>query len=371
MSDFSIEETVFGLKITGVLNRQNVDKLLEFKNNDLVFLVDVENVTDIDFAGLRALVKTKYFSSKFCFYNISDSLFCKIKDCGALNHIELIRKPIKLSSIDNYRKSGEGFTAVSYNNNNNDTVLKLYKSFIPFDAVIKEKYIVTAVSRLGIATPMIGELVDYENCHGIIFERIHDKKSYSRALCDNFENMPELVARFAKECKMLHRIKCDTSCFVSANAVYIKVVSESKMLNSDEKIRIINAISRIEDSKTCLHGDMHYGNIIFTEDKKSFFIDLGDFGYGNEMYDLGILYLCSFWFPEELIKEEYHLTKAQMKQCWDVFIREYFVTDNQTSLERITYDVQFFAALKVLFFASRVEHEWMRPVVEEYLLSRV
>ena len=353
--------------VKGVIDGNNFEQFFNLNCEKLVFL-DFNEVNDITFSGLRYLHKTKSYKGKICCFNVSDYLFCKIKDCGFLNHIDLVRKPVNLTSLDDFEKTGEGFKAVTYNSKDNETILKIYKNFVSFDAVIKDKYFASKISELGIATPMVVNLVNYENSHGIIFERIHGKKSFSRALADNFNDMPNIIKRFVKECKKLHSTKCDVSSFPSINNFFINVVNNSKILNSEEKIKIINSINKIEDTKCCLHGDIHYGNIIFTEDNNSFFIDLSDFASGNYMYDIGILCMNTFLIPEEITYDLYHINKDQMIKCWDAFVREYFETDNQERIEKITNEAMFFAALKILVYASRKYYPWMRPIVEKYLL---
>ena len=99
------------------------------------------------------------------------------------------------------------------------------------------------------------------------------------------------------------------------------------------------------DEDTAIHGDLQYSNAIFAGDKR-YFIDLGDFCYGNHLFDVGMVYLCTYLSDEAFIKETFHMPKALAKKFWDAFVPEYF--GPQMSLKEAEKLILPFASLKVL-----------------------
>ena len=132
-------------------------------------------------------------------------------------------EPIKISLSD-YVLSGGGANGESYDHKTDPSImLKLYfpgKISQPLDEMLMAK----KVYQLGIPTPEPGEYVVTEDGrYGIRFKRIVGKKSYSRAIGDNPENIPQYAAEFTQMCLELHKIQLNPKDFynvkVSASAV--------------------------------------------------------------------------------------------------------------------------------------------------------
>jgi len=55
-----------------------------------------------------------------------------------------------------------------------------------------------------------------------------------------------------------------------------------------------------------------------------YFIDLGDFCYGNKLFDLGMVYLCCVLSSDEFVLETFHMSKPLSTQFWHHFVKAYF-----------------------------------------------
>ena len=233
-------------------------------------------------------------------------------------------EPIKISLSD-YVLSGGGANGESYDHKTDPSImLKLYfpgKISQPLDEMLMAK----KVYQLGIPTPEPGDYVVTEDGrYGIRFKRITGKKSYSRAIGDNPENIPQYAAEFAQMCLELHKIQLNPKDFYNVKDRYYKLLEENPFFTVKEKDKLGKFISDTPDENTALHGDLQFSNAIFTPDGRKYFIDLGDFCRGNRLFDLGMVYLCCYLSDAEFIQETYHMPKPVAMKFWDTFAPLYF-----------------------------------------------
>lgn len=249
-------------------------------------------------------------------------------------------------SLDDYVLSGGGANGESYDHKTDPTVmLKLYlpgKIRQPLD----EMLLAQKVYDIGIPCPKPGEYVVTENGrYGILFRRIPDKVSYSRATA----NHPELVQHYAEEfammCLQLHIIHVDTTQFESVKDHYHKLLTENPFFSADEKDKLGRFINEVPDADIANHGDLQYSNAVFTDNQR-YFIDLGDFCYGNPLFDLGMVYLSCNLSDASFIKETFHLEKPTAIKFWEAFAPAYF--GKERSLKDIEEEIRPFAGLKTL-----------------------
>ena len=108
---------------------------------------------------------------------------------------------------------------------------------------------------------------------------------------------------------------------------------------------------------TAVHGDLQYSNAIFVGDKR-YFIDLGDFCYGNHLFDVAMVYLCCCLSSEDFIEPTFHMKKATAIRFWEEFAPVYFGSDR--SLKDIEEEIKPYAGLKTLI----VERDSRCPMPE-------
>ena len=249
-------------------------------------------------------------------------------------------------SLDDFVHTGGGFNGESYDHKTDPTVmLKLYhpgKIQQPLD----EMLLAQKVYAMGIPTPEPGQYVVTEDGrYGILFHRIPGKVSYSRATGDHPENVQKYAEEFAEMCQQLHATHVDTTQFESVKKRYYRLLAENPFFTATEKDKIAKFIADVPDTDTAIHGDLQFGNAIFAGNKR-YFIDLGDFCYGNPLFDVGMMYLCCKLDSEDFIRETFHMDKATAIQFWEHFAPVYF--GNDRSLKDIEKEVRPFAGLKTL-----------------------
>lgn len=266
-------------------------------------------------------------------------------------------KPIRIS-LDDYVLSGGGANGESFNHRTDPSVmLKLYypgKITQPID----EMMLARKVYALGIPTPEPGEYVVTEDGrYGIRFRRITGKKSYSRATGENPEMVRQYAEEFADMCLKLHATHVDTAEFENVKDRYFRLLEENPFFNPHQKDHIARFIADAPDTDTAIHGDLQYSNAIFAGDRR-YFIDLGDFCYGYNLFDIGMVYLCCCLSEEAFIQETFHMPKSLARRFWECFAPAYFGHDRP--LRDINEEVMPFAGLKTLI----VERDTLQPMPE-------
>jgi uncharacterized protein (TIGR02172 family) len=249
-------------------------------------------------------------------------------------------------SLDDYVLSGGGFNGESYDHRTDPSVmLKLYfpgKIQQPLDEMILAR----KVYDLGIPTPEPGEYVVTEDGrYGIRFRRIPGKKSYSRATGDDPENVERYATEFAGMCLQLHSTHVDTTQLENVKDRYYRLLEQNPFFTPAEKDKLGRFIADTPDEDTAIHGDLQFSNAIFVGDKR-YFIDLGDFCYGNHLFDLGMVYLCCNLSGEEFISETFHMPKSLARRFWEFFAKAYF--GENRPLKEIEDEIRPYAGLKTL-----------------------
>ncbi len=261
-------------------------------------------------------------------------------------------------SMDDYVLFGGGANGESYDHRADPTLmLKLYlpgKIQQPLD----EMTLARKVYALGIPTPEPGDYVVTEDGrYGIRFRRIIGKKSYSRATADNPEKVQQYAAEFAGMCLRLHATHLDTTQFQSVKDRYYDLLAANPFFTKEEKDKLTRFIADVPDEDTAVHGDLQYSNAIFAGDKR-YFIDLGDFCWGNHLFDVAMVYLCCYLSDDAFIRETFHMPKELAMKFWDNFVPVYFGAGADP--KEIEEMILPFAGLKTLI----IERETKCPMPE-------
>jgi len=252
--------------------------------------------------------------------------------------------------MSEYEESGDGYTAISYNHRDGKTMIKLYSDFVPKNEPLVEFKKNKSLETMGINIPAVKRLVTDGTRYGLEFERLQNKHSFARAICNNPEKLDEYATKFARECKKLHNTECRTDLFPNIKDVFRGYVKQLDLFTEEEKEKLYRFIDDTPDATTCVHGDLHFGNIL-EADGKIYWIDLADFAYGHPLFDLGMYFFISFFGEDELVEHLYHVNKQQIVRIWDVFAKEYFGAD--ADQEAIIKLVKPYAAMPLIHFATR------------------
>ena len=271
-------------------------------------------------------------------------------------------------NLNDYESSGAGALGESYISKNDPNILLKLYSREREQMGLDEYERACKVYQIGVPCPTPGELVrTEEGLLGIQFHRIVGKKSYARALSEHPERLEAYAARFAEECKKLHSIRPEPGLFPTAKEQCLEHIRLNKFLSDEEKAGLERYVNNLPYADTALHGDLHYGNIIFTEDGQHYFIDLGDFYTGSPLFDLAIVYRQTCLMPEPFIKENYHIDAATAKAFWRAFVPHYFGPDAR--IEEVEAMLEPYNALRSLALEHSIGkyRPEIRPALREMI----
>lgn len=271
---------------------------------------------------------------------------------GCMNYAEAARV-----SMDDYEESGGGYCTTSYNHRDGVTMVKFYDEGVPLSLPQNELQTAHAVFRMGIPSPMPGRLLTDGRRFGAEFRRISPKESFARYVSNRPDSCEEIGHRFAKMCRDLHAQPCNTSQFLPESEFVKDSIRKCRSLSEQEREQLCRLVDAVPQGCTCLHGDMHIGNVITTDldGKKNvtihdFWIDLGDFRWGNPLFDLGMTYLTFCNPDEEITQRLYHISSALMQRIWKTFTEDYFGVHTDDERHDVERRLAPFAALKMVHF---------------------
>ncbi len=262
----------------------------------------------------------------------------------------------ELINLEDYNYSGEGANGASYNHKTDPRfMLKLYNTSKPLDFITSELERARKVYVLGIPSPKPGVLVTDGERYGIRFERILNKRSFSRAVGDDpsDENIRHCAGEFARMCKQLHSTECPAGMFENVKDVYKRDLKYS-FFSDEEKKKVAEFIDSVPDARTAIHGDLQFSNAI-TDGNNNYFIDLGDFACGNPLFDLGMVLMCCKYSDDAFIEEVFHMKKATSTKFWECFVPEYF--DGKMTSDQAEKMLRPFAGLKSII----IERDCRQP----------
>lgn len=234
---------------------------------------------------------------------------------------------------------GGGFGESYYNKTDDSVILKLNKASVTEDKAREEFLRSKAVYDMGIPSAEPYEFVTDGERYGMIVQRIQGKESFGRIIADHPDRLSELAAVTAEYTKALHAIPCNTEVFDSMSLKTREMISANKTIPEPIKERLIGYIDELEPATTCLHGDLNPCNII-TAQGKVYWIDLGDFSYGDPLLDFSIMVHMSYYGPNPLLLKLFHMDRKKMIQFYQAMGKQYFgpvwdTPEHQQKMERI------------------------------------
>ena len=249
--------------------------------------------------------------------------------------------------LNDYVQTGEGGTSLTYTHKTRHTMAKLFNLVNEAELAEKEFLTARAVFEMDIPTPEPLQLVTDGERRGVEYELISNKRSFTRIISQEPERLEEISLAFAHMARELHTQKVDTSRFTSVKERLRRFYQEKGDLVTEEyKEHALNFIDKSPDADTCLHGDLHIGNII-TDEQRNFWIDLGQFSYGEPEWDLGWMWTICNQIDGKRSDFILHLTPETLKAHWNIFIAAYLGTNDQKAIGQYTRRLMPYYAVRL------------------------
>ena len=264
--------------------------------------------------------------------------------------------------LNDYVQTGEGGTALTYNHKDGKTLAKLFMSGIAADNAIREFRTGQVVYDLGLPTPKPIRLITDGERFGAEYELIQHKRSFTRIISQEPDQLVPLSERFAVLAKQIHQKPADIQRLPDMRELASTWIDRLADFPDELKRRFHRFIDTVPATPTCLHGDLHIGNII-TDGQRDLWIDVGDFAYGTPEWDLGMMYYSANFMSAERCDNIFHLDPPTLKAHWTVFAKAYYGTDSQEVLDAEIQKLQPFIYVKMAFLVSKL-CDGKRPLSE-------
>ena len=268
-------------------------------------------------------------------------------------------------NLDNYVQTGEGGTALTYSNKAGKTLVKLFSPGMGAENAAREFLVNQVVYRLGVPTPEPLRLVTDGERYGAEYELIPEKRSFTRIISEEPEQLEPLTLRFARLARQLHQTPADTAIIPDMRELVRYHIGRYEALPEELKERLLAKLATIPAQAVCLHGDLHIGNII-TDGTRDLWIDVGDFAYGCPEWDLGMMYYADHFMSEERAQSIFHVGMDTLKKHWALFAREYWSGEPAAEIAAHEKTLYPFIALKITFLVSKL-HDGKGSVSEPLL----
>lgn len=230
----------------------------------------------------------------------------------------------KLIDLNEWERFGGGGNGWAYNNKaDSSLMLKLNKESISkekaYNEFLKSKY----VHDMGIECPEVHEFVTDGSRFGYTVQRITGKKSYARIISEDPSQLEPLAKEFAQRSKKFHSVECDTKVLQEHGEKLWNAINGCQYIPQDAKDIIKKCIDSFDKANTPVHGDFTPGNIIRTKDR-DYWIDLGDFSYGDPDFDLESMLFLARYTPDKVVKYLFHISSKQFEEFMQIYGREYY-----------------------------------------------
>lgn len=255
---------------------------------------------------------------------------------------------IEQINLEDYFQSGEGGQALTYTRKDGSAMAKMFEHGLGSETVEREFRISKAVYDAGIPCPRPIRLVTDGQRFGAEYEVIANKRSYTRIISEEPEQLEPLTLKFARLGKQLHSMPANAGVFPDMKEVIRPWIEKSTCISEPLRARLLTTLDGIPSPKTCLHGDFHIGNII-TNGEKDYWIDLGDFAYGAPEWDLAMNFYLANFIPSQYMDQLFHLDSATFRRHWDLLVKTYYGIQTQEEQRDKEKNLLKFTALKYAF----------------------
>jgi len=228
------------------------------------------------------------------------------------------------------------FNSINYKNQDETRLLKLDTT--PGAVISKLEYEHSINDRLieiGIPTPKIIDCVEMcDGKIGTVYEYIKSKRSVSRAISIDINEMEDACRRFAEIGRKMHSTACDKDYFPDIHEKILMSLNKADYFTLSQRKYLLGLVSAADNPGTCLHGDFQFSNVIMS-DLGDYAIDLEHFGYGNPLFDLGLMYLFAYDEDEARAEKSFHLKQDVLHKICTTVMKYYTGRDGGEEFENM------------------------------------
>lgn len=344
---------------------EELNKLINDSNPDKI-VIDLNDVTYISSAGLRIILELSQLRKDFRVINANRDVYETLDITGLTRMLDIERQMRQYSS-ENWELIGRGISAVVYKIDN-DTIIKKFNPDVDFTRIKRELDISKAAFTAGISTAIPYDIVKVDDCYGAMYEMIK-ADTVSSIISQNQNELEPLATGYGKFMREMNSVVLNKESFSSAKSKYIKYKETIAPLLDEKASKVfVELIDKIPERTTFTHGDFHPDNIML-QNGKMLLIDMGETAYGSPIID--IMVFGNMRILADLVTEDMNtpgligLTWENIKKIWSLFIRNYFITADNETLQKIENTCLLYSTVKT------VADVYIFPIFEESFRQKV
>ena len=240
----------------------------------------------------------------------------------------------KQINLNDYVQTGEGGTSLTYTHKSRPALAKLFNPGREAEQAEHEFLMAQAVFQMGIPTPQPLQLITDGKRQGVEYELIAHKRSLTRIISEEPNRLEDVSLTFARMARQLHATKADTKRLPSVKDALRRFDQQKDLVSQEYKERALNFLDKAPDADTCVHGDMHIGNVITDGQRSDFLL---------------------------------HITPETLKAHWDIFLPAYLGTTDSAAIDDYTKQLMPFYAVRVPYMLDvltqgRLPQEAFKPL---------
>lgn len=318
------------------------------------YILDLSELEYISSAGLRAILSQekrlkaigKYLTISGC--SVATMDIFKVSGFSEILHFEE-KNPI--IDTDGLTIIGEGLCGKVYKVSD-DTILKCYDLGFDISMIENEKKNARQALICGVPTAISLNMVKAKDGRiGILFEMLN-AVSLKTVLRDDVKHLEEWVQKYVELVKTVHTSEGNLDEMNYALDQQEIEVEKCVYLTEEEKEKARKLLASLDRGHTCIHGDLHAGNVMVSNGEL-LFIDMSDFGIGHPYQDLAQIHNI---LENDVVpgfgKLMTGLEKPERHRIFMLFMKYYFNDPNEEEMKVLLAEIEKYEIAKHFFYIN-------------------
>lgn len=344
------------IKIAGRLESGNAEETWGLIKKELdeqqpyeKVVLDAEGLEYISSAGLRVVLRIKKLFDNFEVVNVNSDVY-EIFEMTSFTEIMDIKKSYRKFTVsDDCPVIGKGAKGTVYRVND-DTIIKVYNSFVKIEDIQREVTLAKKAFVLGIPTAISFDIVKVGDRLGSMFELL-DATSFTDMIKNNPGEIDKYLEMYAGVLRQINMTDVSKEGLYDYKEMgYVWLDTAAKALSKDIYDRVRELIDEIEDRQTMLHCDYHTNNLLY-QNGEALLIDMDTLAHGHPIFELANIYITYVGFGvinPKIVEDFLEIPYDTAKLIWEKFLPLYLKTDDPVFIESVENKTKLLAYLRLL-----------------------
>lgn len=359
-----IENGKLVIELTGRVDSNNArdieaqleEAVLACEAEDVV--IDVSNLEYISSAGLRALLKLRKRLNGLTIVEASPVVYEVFEMTGFVDLMD-IRRALRTVNVEGCECIGRGGNGAVYRLDAETIVKAYFNDTNTLDKVQASRLSAQKLLAYGIPVAIAFDVVKVTGGeglgYGLVYELL-DCKTVGQLIHEDPTCTEHWAHKAAELLKLLHSTEVPEGTFPDARDSghhWVDVAKE--VLSEEEQARIRRVYDHMPAKNTLVHGDFHTNNMM-VQDGEIILIDTDDVAQGDPIIDMaGMALTFEFISTEEQSMATLGMSLDEMRHYYDIFLREYYETDNEALLQQYAFQRKMHSLVKLLYGLTKTD----------------